>query len=266
MSERLGGGGRSLRQVVLGRILVVGTMVATTVLLVNIAVSFAADSSTFLRWLAVPVAGILAAVISAVSQWRQPASPEAQSAPQLLFFEAPRRWPRLASALGHHTLTTALAVAVLLIGGGGMVVATATRYGMDWMTGNEHGPDRLSRTTESTTMGLTVTVTKIEQTSHFTRVSVDIDNDTGVAISLPLGEGNALIVAGDGTTRKAEAFRSDWTESIGTGTTRHGVITFNGHLPRDAIKARLIFSRVFGYGEGVPESLTVTGIQLEPPR
>jgi hypothetical protein len=256
-----------VRQVVLGRILVVGTMVATTVLLVNVAISFVSDSSTLLRWLAVPIAGILAAGINAYDQWREPVAPASESptAPRLVFFEPPRRWPRLVTALGRQTITTAVIVASLVIGGGGTVVAAATRYGMDWMTGNEHGPDRLTRTTQATTSGITVTVTKFEQTSHFTRVTVDIDNDTGVAVSVPIGEGNAMLVAGDGTTRRAEAFRSDWTESISTGVSRHGVITFSGHLPWDAIRARLIFSRVFGYGEGVPESLTVNGIQLGPP-
>jgi hypothetical protein len=256
-----------VRQVVLGRVLVVGTMVATTVLLVNVIISFVADVSSPLRWFAVPVAGIAAAVLSAYDQMRRRASErsEAMTAPRLVFFEPPRRWPKVAAFLGEQSLTTALIVPVLLIGGGGAVVSTAARYGMDWMTGNEHGPDRLVRTARSTTSGLTVTVTSVEHTSHFTRVSVDIDNETGVPISLPIGEGNAQIVAGDGTTRTAEASRSDWAESISTGTIRHGVITFSGHLPKDAIRARLVFNQVFGYGDGLPESVAVNGIQLGPP-
>lgn len=256
-----------MRQVSLGRTLVVGTAVAAAVLLANIVVSFASDSTALWRWLAIPAAGTLAAILSAIKQARQPDTSAATSVPSVavLQFEKPRRWPKLTSALGRQTLTTAVVVAVVMVGGGAAVVATAARYGMDWVTGNEHGTNRLVRPAESTTSGITISVTKLEQTSHFTRVTVSITNDTGIAISLPVGDGNALIVAGDGTTRRAEAFKSDWTEAIGTGTNHGGVITFNGHLPRDAIRARLIFTRVFGYGDGVPDTLEVSGIQLTSP-
>jgi hypothetical protein len=252
--------------------LLVGTLVAATVLLANVAISFATDSSSLTRWLGVPVTGTVAAIVSAVAQWRRPPSPPKTMSPALLRMASrpgtptPRsRSRRWLSAATRPTITTAVVAAVLLLGVGGTVVATATRYGMDWFTGNEHGPDRLVHQSTATASGLTVTVTRLEQTSHFTRLSVAVVNDTGAAISLPLGNGNVLLVAGDGTTRRADPFRSEWNESIGTGATRRGVITFAGHLPADSTRARLTFAAVFGYGDAIPNSFTVPGIHLTTP-
>jgi hypothetical protein len=261
-----------VRQLSIGRALLVGTMVATTVLLVNIAISIETDSSSLTRWLTVPLVGTLAAVLSALDQRRRPAPDRISALPALTSPRPSRRrdmltrhFQHLVAIAGGPTVTTAVIFSVAILGGGGTVVATATRYGMDWVTGNEHGPDRLVRTTSATVEGITVTVTSFEQTHHFTRVSVEVRNDTGVSISLPVGEGNVLLVAGDGTTRRADAFRSDWTEAVPSGATRYGTITFAGHIPADSNRARITFVTVFGFGDNLPDSLTVSGIQLKPP-
>ena len=261
-----------MRQLSIGRVLVVGTMAATTVLLVNIAISITTDSTSLLRWLTVPVIGTVAAVLSALDQQRSRASDEVGALPALVLPRRARRrdlltrgFQRLVAIVGGPTMTTAVILSVAVLGVGGTVVATATRYGMDWVTGNE--PRR--RPTRQNGDGH-----RRRRHGHGDQGRADDPfhsciargaNDTGVSINLPVGEGNVLLVAGDGTTRQAGPFRSEWTEAVPSGATRRGTITFAGHLPADSNRARITFVKVFGFGDNVPDSLTVSGIQLGPP-
>ncbi|TCO43635.1 hypothetical protein EV646_112212 [Kribbella antiqua] len=111
--------------------------------------------------------------------------------------------------------------------------------------------------------GLTLTVAKVERTRHFTRVEVTIKNNTeSSSITLPLFE-NCVFSAADGTTLKADDFRSQWSQTVPPGAFQRGTITFPGHLPDTATQARLSFSHIFGTFEAT--AISVTGIRLFRP-
>jgi hypothetical protein len=165
--------------------------------------------------------------------------------------------------VGSQTVVGAVVITLLVIGVGGAAVSAATRYGIGWMTGNERGPNRLVAPVTARTHGLTVTVGRVEQTPHFTRVSIVVRNDSGAAVSLPIDGGNCELIAGD-RTQEAQTFRSDWHESVDDGAVRTGVVIFGGHLPASATRARLAILHVFATTEQPPRRVTVANLRLLP--
>jgi hypothetical protein len=250
-----------MRQVSIGPPLRIGALSAAIVLLANVAVSLAIDSNAVGRWLIVPAVGVGAAVIAVLLAGRP--APELTPIEQAIIGVPQRRALRVPS-LPPVSVASALAVSLLVVGGGGVAVTMVARYGMAWFTGNEHGPDRLVSPVTSRAQGLSMTVNKIEQTPHFTRVTVTIRNQSTAQLSLPIDGGNCELIAGDGTSREAQAFRSEWHESLAEGAVRTGVVVFGGHLPSDATRARIAFGHVFASSKSGPESIVVANIQLLP--
>jgi hypothetical protein len=249
-------------QVSIGPPLRIGGLSAGIVLLANMAVSFAIDSNDLSRWLMVPVVGAGAGIIAvAVARAPKTELTPIEQAIRGVEPERARRGPhmRAMSAAG------ATAAVLLVIGGGGLVVSDVTRYAMAWVTGNERGPDRLVSPVTAHAGGLSLTVTRIEQTPHFTRVSVTVRNQSNVAVTMPIDGGNCELIAGDGTARQAQSFRSEWNESLGQGAVRTGVVVFGGHLPADANRARIAFAHLFASSESGPQSIVVANLLLLPP-
>ena len=256
-------------QVAVGRLLLIGATVALIVLLINVSVSLATDSTSVLRWLAVPVLGVVASVASAVSQARNPVVETVSAQERLLPPVVHRFSPhaaarRLGQLLGKTSLVWGLVLAVVVIGCAGTAAAIAGQLGMGWVTGNEHGPDRLVRATSATDAGLTVTVQRIEHTPHYTRVTLHVDNETSGPVSLSVAESNCLLIGGDGTTRAASAFRSDWTETLDEGKSETGIVTFEGHLAGDVVRAKLSFVHVYAATDVAIKTFTLAGIPLRP--
>ena len=111
------------------------------------------------------------------------------------------------------------------------------------------------------TAALTLTVVKVENTSHFTRVELTARNNTSTdPIVLPLF-GNCVFTAADGTTLEADPFRSQWSESIAPGAFQRGTITFKDHLPDAATRASLSFTHVGGTFKIT--TISVAGIRLK---
>jgi hypothetical protein len=251
-----------MREVSMGPALRIGAMSGAIVLLANVAVSFAIESNALARWLVAPAVGALAAIATLLLQGppETPLSPLEQMLAQR--GEARRRLPAL--YLRPRPVVSALVVAVLVVGGGGLVATAVARYGMGWVTGNEHGPNRLVSPVTARASGLRVTVDRIEQTPHFTRVSMTVRNESDQSISMPIDGGNCSLIAGDGTTRMAQSFRSDWHESLDEGAVRTGVVTFDGHLPASATRARVTFAHLFGASDGPQVAIVVANLQLLP--
>jgi hypothetical protein len=249
-----------MRQVSVGPPLRIGALAAGIVLLANIAVSMAIDSNALGRWLIVPVVGVAAAAL--VVAMARPADPELTAIERAIVGgpDTRARLPRLRSM----SVVGALLVSLIVLGGGGLVLSGVARYGMGWITGNEHGPDRLVSPVTGQSRGLVVTVTRIEQTAHFTRVTVLIENKSGTEVTLPIDGGNCELIAGDGTIRDAQPFRSEWHESVLQGSARTGVVVFGGHLPANATRARIAFSHLFGSTDDGPQSIVVANLQLLP--
>jgi hypothetical protein len=250
-----------MRQVSIGPPLRIGALSAAIVLVANVAVSLAIDSNDLVRWLIVPAVGVGAAVIAVLLA--SPAARELTPIEQAIVGVPQRRALRVPH-LPPVSVASALVVSLLVVGGGGGAITMVARYGMAWFTGNEHGPDRLVSPVTSRAAGLSMTVKKIEQTPHFTRVTVTIRNRSTAQVSLPIDSGNCDLIAGDGTAREAQALRSEWHESLAPGAVRTGVVVFGGHLPSDATRARMVFGHVFASSEAGPVSIVVANLRLRP--
>lgn len=212
--------------------------------------SFITKSTGAAAWFVGPAVTVVAAMLAAVVQahasrteqttWRDP-SHRTPPAP-------PRGAP----------LPVALLAIVLVIGVGGWALATGARFAYGWISGNESGTERLVAPAQGEASGVVLTVTSVTQTRHFTRLEVTARNRGGQSVSLPLFE-NCVLTSGDGTTIKADNFRSDWSDTLAPGTRQRGVIVFTGHLPDRARRARMSIPHVFALGGG---ALTVSDIRL----
>lgn len=216
----------------------------------NVVASFVSTWSGALSWFAVPVAAVVMAVVGAFAtshvEERHVATDGVSTRPRTGL-----------------PLPTALVTVVLLLGVGGFAATWGIRYVTGYISGNEPGVDRLVRPAEATAQRLGLEVTAFEETRHFTRVTVGVTNATGSSLTLPLF-GNCVVVGRNGTTLQADAFRSDWSDSVAAGGRQAGTITFKGHLPDGVRRARLAFSTVFVQGFDGPRSITVTGLRLAP--
>ncbi|MBP1137285.1 hypothetical protein JOE31_003517 [Arthrobacter sp. PvP023] len=166
---------------------------------------------------------------------------------------APRSRPVIATVL----------VTLLLLGGGGWLLAAGASYAVGYFSGNEEGTQRLARQVVTETQGVTVTVLSIQSTAHFTRVEIHVRNGTGSSMSLPLFH-NAVLTGPDGTTFDADSFRSTWQPDIPPGGQRKGTINFENQLPESGGTVSLSFVTVFMQGFDGPRSITVPDIPLMP--
>ena len=166
---------------------------------------------------------------------------------------APRSLPAVA---------TVLAI-MLLLGGGGWLLAAGASYAVGYFSGNEEGTQRLARQVAIDAQGVTVTVLGIESTAHFTRVEIHVRNGTSSSMSLPLFH-NAILTGPDGTTFDADSFRSTWQPDIPPGGQRKGTINFENQLPESGGTVSLSFVTVFMQGFDGPRSITVPDIPLMP--
>jgi hypothetical protein len=154
-------------------------------------------------------------------------------------------------------------VTLLLLGGGGWLLAAGTSYAVGYFSGNEQGVERLAQQVVTEAAGVTVTVLGVQSTAHFTRVEIHVRNGTTSSMSLPLFH-NALLTGPDGTTFDADSFRSSWQPEIPPGGQRKGTINFESQLPESGGTASLSFVTVFMQGFDGPRSITVPDLQLMP--
>jgi hypothetical protein len=247
-----------MRQVSVGSPLRVGALAGAIVLVANVAVSLAIDSNHLTRWLLAPAVGVVAAALAVVTA-RPPAAE--LSVIERAIAGLPDGEDRHRSRFPLVSAASALVITTIVIGVAGLALSGVARYGMAWVTGNERGHDRLVSPVTAKTHGLSLTVTRIEQTPHFTRVTVTVRNRAKATVVMPIDGGNCELIAGDGTAREAQAFRSEWDESVSAGSTRTSTVVFGGHLPADATRARIAFAHLFGDG---PQTIVVSNLQLLP--
>ncbi|MGH3715653.1 MAG: hypothetical protein ACRDT4_19660, partial [Micromonosporaceae bacterium] len=166
---------------------------------------------------------------------------------------------------GAGTLVGVLLALLVLCGGGGLAVTAGISYGYGWITSNEPVTEVFHGEATGGGAGLSVTVTDVWVTSHFTKVAVRADNQTGSSVSLPVF-GYCVFSGADGRALEADPTRTrfakdGWSETLPSGVPHRGVIVFAGHLSPGG--ATLSFTTVFGQGGG-PSSVVVRGITLSP--
>jgi hypothetical protein len=229
--------------------------------------AFLTDWSGRLAWLVAPVVGVAVAMgkilLGEAGRARSatpPASPPAAPPPQQWTYPGPPPLPRPVRRRG-TPIGVAILVVLLVVGGGGWAVAQGVRYATGYLTGNETGVERLVQSASVTDQGLTLAVDSVVQTAHFTRVGIVVTNGLGNTVTLPLFN-NAYLSSGDGVSLEADAFRSDFGDTLAPGAVRRGTIVFVGHPPEGPTSVSFSFASVFEQGFDGPDSLTAAGITL----
>lgn len=286
-----------MRGVRLGRILLIAALVEVIGLLANAVTTLVTNAANGpLRWLAPPAVALAAAlgkaVVDAVGKDRPagvagperpapgtPPGPTTASGPPPGYgrpgtyrsgtpypggrVSGSARVPYPAAVPGRRRGTSvliAVLVLVLACGGGGFAVSAGARYAVGWVSGKESGPDRLAQPASGRSGNLTLTVGRVLDTAHFTRVELTVRNEGESSVYLPLS-GNCVFTRDDGTVLEADGFRSQWSDTVPPGALQKGMVTFSGRLPRSAFRASLSFSLVYRPGGG---ALTVRGIEVLP--
>jgi len=203
-------------------------------------------------WLATPAVTVLGGVVVAVVQAvAEPARPE--------------RVTRARGPRGQGALGVVIVLLVLVLGGVG--VAVGVRYAVGWVTGNEDqvGRERLASAAPADSSGrVTVTVTGVVNTAHFTRVRLTVVNGEKQSATLSLYR-NCVLTAG-GVTLQADPFKSRWPEEVPPDSSQQGQVIFPGHLPADAATGQLSFLHVFVFGRfGADDSIVIRPIRLRGP-
>jgi hypothetical protein len=156
-------------------------------------------------------------------------------------------------------LIVVLAIAVLVFGTGW--ITDTARFVVGYVTGNEHGTELFRGSVSQNAGGLTLTVTRVTRTRHFTRVNVVSRNHSGATMTIHRG-GLCQFTGEDGTKLSADTYRGQWSDELAPGTKQRGAVVFEGHLPRSVRRASLSFTSIYGG----PDSITVRGIRLKSSR
>jgi hypothetical protein len=239
----------------MGWVFLIAVVIAGVGLAVTAAVTVAGRTIGLAGWLVPPIAACLAAGVQAVFQAATERPPPPGWPPR------PRRGVPAA---------VAIVLVVLVVGVGGTGAALGIRYGIGWLTGNEPqvGQERLAATPgpsgKSGHVKVTVTVTSVVNTAHFTRVRLSVANQEKVSAMLNLFH-NCVLTAG-GVTLAADPFKSKWTEEVPPESAQQGSVTFSGHLPDGQVTGQLSFNMVFVFGRSGPDdAIVIRPIRLRGP-
>jgi hypothetical protein len=207
---------------------------------------------TWLTWLLPNVVSGVVVVIGAIvnhvsSSGQQDEHPGGSGQPTFAQPALPR--PRA-------TPSIAVVLAILLVLGiGALGVTAGVRYAVGYATGREPPvAERFVGSKQGSAGDVKVTVHRIYETRHFTRVELTALSQSTIPKSLPLGPFCSL--SGPGKTLQSDSLRSEWATQLARGVEQPGTITFPGHLSEDAQSATLSFS--FG-----PDQPQVKGIKLK---
>ena len=150
-------------------------------------------------------------------------------------------------------------LAILVLGGG---AAYGISYGISYATGNETiEADRLVAPATGKAANVTVTVERVAETAHYTKVTIVATNQNRASVTLPLF-GNCQLIDGSGATlQPGTPFGGlDPISVPPNGTPVRTVITFRGKPSGSAMT--LSFDTVFGT-LSADRSLQVNGIKLK---
>jgi hypothetical protein len=203
VAELVYDGNRPRRGVRLGRIILVAAAVEVLGLLATSAFSLIAGRAVGVpTWLLTPTVAVATAIIQAI----------VQAATGSARIETLDARPRMARGRGTPAIVATAAVLLLLVGAGGFAAAVGIRYGVGWVTGNEDqvGRERLASTPAPTGRSgqVTVAVTSVVHTAHFTRVTLTVVNHERQPATLTLFH-NCVLTAG-GVTLQADPFKGSF--------------------------------------------------------
>lgn len=262
---------RPRRSVSIIRVALVGAFANSVLLAAGVVIQFLTDWTGGGTWLAAPLVGMVASLVEVGKEaLTRPRSgvPGAATGPMPEGAPGggsePRAWEgQDTPARRRAPVGAGVIVAVLVIGGGGLVLTYGVARLSSFITGNQTGTERLVEPVSKAAQGVTVSVQSVEQTRDFTRVTISMRNNLPNTITLPLYK-NVTLRDPEGTTLGADAFRSSWSDTIAPGQVTKGTVVFPGHLPDIGIRATLAFATVFEQGFDGPDSIVVDGLVLQP--
>ena len=91
-----------------------------------------------------------------------------------------------------------------------------------------------------------VEITQVENQGGHLRVDATVTNGTGDSLSVPLF-GNVAAVDEAGRAYEADAFNSDWVDSIGSGQSVGGTIEFEGLYEVGPGTLTITFAELYGF-------------------
>jgi hypothetical protein len=236
----MAGGNPALRSTVVAVLTpVVGTAVA-------VAVNFATSvPDNVVLWAAVGLLTIVLSVLAAMSAGQSPPPPGTRQ-------RTPGPSKGRAALIG-------FAVCLVIVA----VLVPGARYAYGWVTGNETGVNRLAEPRSVTAGRLTLSVDRVEVTSHFTKVTMTVTNGYERTVNLPVF-GYSQLTSGT-VTAEGEPFRSKWNTDVPPDQSRTGTVVFGEPLEPSATSVTVTFTVVFGVGEpGGPNALAVKDVPLKP--
>jgi hypothetical protein len=254
-SAAFSGGPAPGRRVGTGRVILIPVVVNVVGWATTAVLTFVAGRAVGVPgWLVGPTAAIVAGVVQSLF--------DAARGSAVVRADA---GPAIARRSGGIPVAAAI-LTVLLIGVAGYAATVGIRYGVGWVTGNEDqiGGERLVAAQSGKSGRVTITVTGIVNTTHFTRVQLTVNNGEDQPATLALFRN--CVLTGGAVTLQAEPFKSGWPEDVPPRSTQQGHITFAGQLPDSATTAQLSFIRVFVFGRfGVDDSVVVKSMRLRGP-
>jgi hypothetical protein len=255
--------GVDVQRVPVGRTLLIAGLSALLPLGGNVVASFLTEWSGGGSWLAVPVVGVgvamLTALVEAYGSATEPSPPSETLDPEHRPGDA-EVLPQTRNEQHGKPLAEVLLIAVLVLGLGGWVVTEAVRQGVESITGNAPGTERLIRPVTGHAGGLSLTVESVKRSADYISVRLAARNETGSPLTLP-SDGTTVFVGTDGTSLTAFPFLGDWSETVAPVGTQRGTVVFMGHLSDSIKRASLTFTTI--YGSPGPDSITVSNIMLK---
>jgi hypothetical protein len=257
--------GVDVQRVPVGRTLLIAGLSALLPLGGNVVASFLTEWSGGGSWLAVPAVGVgvamLTALVEAYGSATEPSPPSESRDPEHRPGDA-EVLPQRRNEQHGKPLAEVLLIAVLVLGLGGWVVTEAVRQGVESITGNAPGTERLIRPVTGHDGGLSLTVESVKRSADFISVSLVARNETSSSVRLPLFS-NCTFRSSDGTALEAPPFQSQWVENVAPGGPQDGTVIFVGHLPNSARQASLSFDTIYSDDLSGPKSITVSKIMLK---
>jgi hypothetical protein len=213
---------------------------------------FSKLEDTWLTWLlpnvvsgAVVVIGVVVNHVKSLGQQAEPTGDGGQ--PPLAQSPVP-------PARTMRSVTGVLAI-LLVIGIGALGVTVGVRYAVGYLTGREPPvAERFVGQKQGSGGDVDLTVNRIYETDHYTRVEVTALSHSAIPKSLPLGP--FCLLSGPGKTLQSDALKSQWATVLARDVPQPGTITFSGHLSGEAQSATLSF--LFG-----PDQPQLKGIKLK---
>jgi hypothetical protein len=166
-----------------------------------------------------------------------------------------------------HRRGGALLVGILVL----VVLGGGAAYGISWVVGRVTGnetviADRLAEEVTGTADTLSVEVTSVEVTDHFTKVGVSARNDDAMTVLISVWANAQLVDDTGQSLEPVQGFAmSDDIDVPANGIEVRDVITFDGQLAPEATTATLIFGVLMPRGfDFDANSLQVENIRLTP--